>query len=372
MRLDGHKLLQVWQWGPGVQSERTVADLIQVCREYGFTGVVVKALDGTTWMGAIDPTPSAIGSVAAARRQGEELHAAGLFYGVWTNPLDADLAEQARLTASLGSAPEIDAVFLDAEPYAHFWGAWRPAGRAREFMERVRSEAPGACLVLQPDPRPGRLAELRPDEWIPYVAALAGQHYFNTFQVDPAEEMARAVALGQQWSLPVYPTVPGSAPVDELQAAMQVLVDRGVRGCIMWRLGVAGAGQLAAIGGTSFGPAPSPAVPDPMLEGADPRSKTRLVEDSTWRGELPLRFTEAQALAYLQSRGHEVIPTNAIGLAAVTAFRLGLPYLNPGPAVEGEHEETLDGQPWMVQRFANVTIKWSSQTGVALHPVNLL
>ncbi|MBI4497559.1 MAG: hypothetical protein HY689_06670 [Chloroflexi bacterium] len=346
MRLDGHKLLQVWQWN--TQAEQTVAAVVRVCRTAGFTGMVVKALDGATWMGRVDPTPAALRSVDDARRQAEESHAAGLVYAVWTIPRDRDLAEQARLTAALAAAPEIDAVFLDVEPYLpSFWGAWRPAGRARDFMERIRAAAPDAALVLQPDPRPGRLAEIRPDEWLPYTSALAGQHYFHLFETDPAEEMARALALGEQWGLPVYPTLPGEASADDLRTAVHALRGLGGRGCVLFRLGVATAAQLRAVGGVDFD-----------AVGSAPASG------------LPFRTTEAAALAYVQSRGHTVVPDHAIGRAALTARRLGLPYLDPGPAVEDEHEELLDGGRWMVQRFTNLTIKWSDATGVLLHPVN--
>jgi hypothetical protein len=354
MVLNGQKLVQVWQWAPSAQSERTVADVVKRCKDFAFTGTLVKALDGVDWMGKFDPTPAALRSVDDARRQANEAHAAGLLYAVWTNPLDRDLAQQAQMTAALARAPEIDAVFLDAEPYPKFWGAMRPVGRAREFMQRVRDGAPDAYLVLQPDPRQARLNELRPEEWIPFIDALSGQHYFSDFQVDPVSEVERAVALGLQVDRPIYPTLPGNAPPAQLTTAVKELIKREVGGCVMFRLGTCDGPRLKAIGSAEF----------PKVRSL----ANRLIHEGADGGRA--RISEAEALRHLQSRGHAVPPSFAIGRAAIGAYQLGLPYTDPGPAVEPEREEVVDGKRWAVQRFANMTFKWSSETGVLLKEVN--
>lgn len=212
------RILQVWQYGGSVAAERSLDDAIILANACGFDALLCKALDGTTWMGAIDSSPDALSSATEIASQQQRAHAAGLRYFVWTNPLwTVDRSRQADLTAEAALAA--DGLFLDAEPYDQFWGAWRPTGDARAFMERIRQRAPGAFLVLQPDPRPQRLLELRPEEWLPYVQVLSGQHYWSDFQRPPTvehakAELAQAQEMGRVYGVKVWPTVPGNAPIE--------------------------------------------------------------------------------------------------------------------------------------------------------------
>lgn len=202
------KLLQIWQW-----EGRTLQDAIAACKASGFTGLLVKALDGTAWMGGgIDPSPWALGSPAEVQAQADVAHLAGLYYFVWTNPLaTGDLSLQARLTAAAANA--CDGLFLDVEPYAQFWGPWRPVGMAGDFMLAVRNQAPNAFIALQPDPREAHLNEIRVLEWLLYCDALAGQHYWSDFRSDPVDELEYAMQLAARYSVPVLPTLPGNAPI---------------------------------------------------------------------------------------------------------------------------------------------------------------
>ena len=289
--MNGHKLLQVWQWGQPTQAEVYIEEAIALCQRFGYTGVSVKAIDGTRWMGDVTSQqnqPEALRSLADIRLQAQKVHAANLYYAVWTNPLGE--AGEADLAGSIAALGEVDALFLDVEPYDQFWGAWRPEGEARAYMERIRELAPRAYIVLQPDPRAGRLAEIRPEEWLPYCNAIAGQHYFSTFGVDPLSEMDRAVGLGAElraiypWlDLGVYPTLPsGSTDPGELAQAVRRLEDHGVRGIVHWRMGDANIPQLEAVGGFvpwdgipwDVGPTPAEPAPTPEVPTSEPASVT--------------------------------------------------------------------------------------------------
>jgi hypothetical protein len=230
------RLLQVWQW-----EGSTLMQAIQICKQYGFTGLLVKALDGASWMSQFDPSKDAIGSVGEVQWQAEIAHLAGLYYFAWTNPLQDNLAVQADQTAQIANA--CDGVFLDVEPYNQFWGPNAPAGLASSYMQAIRDDAPDAFIALQPDPRPSALQAIRIDEWLPYCDAMAGQHYFSDFGSDPRAELALAVLLGHAHHIPILPTLPGNAsgiwPTDLISA---------FPGFVVWRMGSTSTATLARLG----------------------------------------------------------------------------------------------------------------------------
>ena len=206
------KLLQVWQWG-----DTTPQQVMDQARSYGFTGLLVKALDGPQWMGDYDPSPYALSSPENVREQAALAHSQGMYYFVWTNPRQFQIQLQADLTAEATKA--CDGVLLDIEPYEQFWGPWAPIGLAAQFMTLLREKAPRAYIGLQPDPRISALSALRISEWVPRADSIWGQHYWNDFNSDPVSELVHAAALGMLYSMPVLPTLPGNAtgfPVDAI------------------------------------------------------------------------------------------------------------------------------------------------------------
>jgi hypothetical protein len=232
------KLLQFWQ-------PFDLDDAIAACHRYGYTGILVKALDGTTWMSRYDISRDAISNLEEVEYQAGVAHADGLYYFAWTNPLSGlELALEATLTAQVARA--CDGVFLDVEPYAQFWGSGVAAGVASQFMQWVRAEAPAAFLALQPDPRGGALGSIRVWEWTPYVDALAGQHYWSDFGSNARSELIYAQQLGEVYGLPILPTLPGNAaqgsfPTDAIAA---------LPGFAVWRWGSAPTNVLAELGST--------------------------------------------------------------------------------------------------------------------------
>jgi hypothetical protein len=230
------RLLQVWQW-----EGSALMQAIQLCKQYGFTGLLVKALDGASWMSTFDHSEDAIGSVGEVQWQAEIAHMAGLYYFAWTNPLQTNLAVQADQTAQIANA--CDGVFLDVEPYNQFWGPDATAGLASSFMQAIREDAPDAFIALQPDPRPSALQSIRVDEWLPYCDAMSGQHYFSDFGSDPRAELALALLLGHAHHIPILPTLPGNAagvwPTDLIS---------GLPGFVVWRMGSTPPATLARLG----------------------------------------------------------------------------------------------------------------------------
>lgn len=237
------KLLQVWQYGQPTAAENGLDDAIATAKQFGFDGLLVKAIDGLTWMAEVDPHADAIGSVDQVAQQCARAHAAGLQYFVWTNPRhDIDVDQEATLSGQLAAA--CDGLFLDVEPYRQFWNNNAPIGQAAHFMEVVRQQAPSAFIALQPDPRPQALAGIRVTEWIPSCNAIAGQHYWTDFGSDPRAELARAAALGVQFGLPVLPTLPGNAD----PASVPTDLVAGFPGFVAWRMGTTGPAMLQVLG----------------------------------------------------------------------------------------------------------------------------
>ncbi|HEY3058845.1 MAG TPA: hypothetical protein VGL99_07735 [Chloroflexota bacterium] len=266
------KLLQLWKFGGSGRDADNLADAIGRAQQHGFDGLLVKALDGTEWMSAFDSGADAIASSDQVAAQRDACHAAGLKYYVWTNPLhNVDLDVQATRTAAAALAS--DGIFLDVEPFAGpppFWGPLRPPGLADGFMRRVRELAPDVWIALQPDPRPGRLAEIRPEEWFPYINAFAGQHYWTDFSPSAESwatrarlELSNAAEIGRHWNKPVLPTLPGISnatafPIDML---------RDFPGFVVFRLGTTSSESLNLLGSIpandSVAPGPPPHI-DPF------------------------------------------------------------------------------------------------------------
>jgi hypothetical protein len=234
------RLLQVWEWG-----SVTLGEAIDLCLANGFTGLCVKALDGIDWMDQFDNSADALGSVGDVIGQAEACNEAGLYYFTWTNPRhDVDLEEEAALTARIANAS--DGLLLDTEPYRQFWGANAPSGLAEGFMQAIREKAPDAFLGLQPDPRPNALAEIRVQEWLPYVDIFCGQHYWTDFGTLPLAELEYAMQLGQQYGLPVLPTLPGLAAPNAFHTVELLL--QTFPGFVVWRMGTTPQATLATLG----------------------------------------------------------------------------------------------------------------------------
>lgn len=188
-------------------------------------------------------SPDAIRSVDQVARQTEYCHSQGIKYYVWTNPLsNQSIQTQGEASGNLANA--CDGLFLDVEPYAQFWGAYKPVGLAKSLCEKIRSIAPSAFICLQPDPRPTQFPGIRPEEWLPYMDAVAGQHYWPTFQVPAQQELEAALQFSETCGLPNYPTLDYQLNPSDLDTPLIAQFP----GFVLFVMGYAGPNVLEAVG----------------------------------------------------------------------------------------------------------------------------
>lgn len=255
------KLLQRWQFAS--QAEKSLAAEIALCQQYGFDGIMAKALDGTMWMANVDR--GGLGSVDDVRRSADACHEAGLTFHVWCNPLASDVDAQADMMAAAMNA--CDGGAFDTEPYQHFWGAWQQPGLAARLMQRIVGQT-DKPRIWQPDPRPEHLAELRPDEWGPHMTHFHPQDYVTDFYFSPSAALMRALLsngqrFADQYGLQWGTTLPGIASADLLPA--DAIQQDG--GFTVWRIGSTNGDMLAYLGGLTMAggnpqPQPEPTEPD--------------------------------------------------------------------------------------------------------------
>jgi len=320
------KILQIWMYGAPTAAENGLDDTIATAKQFGFDAIAQKALDGLTWMGAIDHHPDAIGSVDQVAQLTARAHAAGLQFYCWTNPRhDVDVDVEATLTGQLANA--CDGVFLDTEPYAQFWNNDAPIGQAAHFMAVLRQTAPLAFIALQPDPRPQALAGIKVDEWAPRCNAIAGQHYWTDFSSDPRAELANAAALGQRFGLPVFPTLPGNAD----PASVPTDLVAAFPGFVVWRLGSTGPAMLQVLGAIApSAPASAPA-PDPS-QAATPAAPDATVPRETpddWPAQWPTwREAAINYKGIADAVGKELADQNAAVARAAVELAAALSHLH--------------------------------------------
>jgi len=274
-------LIQVWQWGSPIASERNLAEICDTALAFGFDGLVVKCLDGLDWAASYFFGEDAPDSVAQVTQQHAYCAGRGLQYYAGVNPLyfdDARLDEEAALVGELANVT--DGVVLDLEPFARYWGANRVEGAATRFLNGVRAVSPAGVLIFQPDPRPDRLQELRPEEWFAQCDILAGQHYWPDFSSDPTAELTWAKTLGEQWGKPIWPTLPGNAhpgefPLDLIAANP---------GFLVWRLGSTGPAVLSLLGPLVLSGEEPPVGPEPDPQPLSPAGEATFADLVNWCG----------------------------------------------------------------------------------------
>lgn len=230
-------ILQQWQYGGTTAAEKSIDEAISTARDYAAAGIAEKVCDGLTWMGNVAiGSPSSLADVIAHR---DKCLAAGLVYLPWTNPLHGSrnfLSQQARQYAAIGK--ECGFLVWDSEPYASFWGANRPVDDAAIMLEEFRSLAPNCANIWQPDPRPGRLAELRPDEWAEHMNVYAPQSYWTDFGTAVEGEIDRAAAQAEQFGIAeCAPTIPANGDPAAVPVALGRMATHGMVSCLAWRLG---------------------------------------------------------------------------------------------------------------------------------------
>jgi hypothetical protein len=265
------RCLQIWQYS-GAQAEQTLDAAIDTCLTYGFDTLLVKALDGTMWMGAVDSGADALRTLDDVALQSQYANARGIRFVCWTNPLQADMMQQADMSAAIANA--CDGVAFDTEPYAGFLGAYPPVGLCASFMQRVRSQVDQSKIIaLQPDPRENALLEVRFwDEWAPNGAThYMPQDYVTDFYFNPTADLMRALLnrtaeVAAQTGLVAMPTLPGNCGDNGLFAADTL---QQFAGFVSWRMGTTPPDALSFLGGTTLSQPTEDPCSDAVSRAAD-------------------------------------------------------------------------------------------------------
>ena len=166
-------LVWVWQFSTDAEPNSIAARL----RDYGF-GVIVKTHDGLDWMSEFDTSQYAVSGHPQVQTLSEYFEGAGVPFHAWCVLRGDKPIEEARMAASvlLSGARSL---FLDVEPHAGFWRG-TPAD-AVTFGRELRRLVPDGEVVLSIDARPWLKNSIPLQEFLPFVNAIAPQHYWHTF-----------------------------------------------------------------------------------------------------------------------------------------------------------------------------------------------
>jgi LysM repeat protein len=168
-----HHLVWVWQFSTDDEPN----GIAQRLRDQGM-GVLLKTHDGVEWMAEYDTSEYAVSGHPQVKTLAEYFEGAGVPFHAWAVLHGDKPIEEARMAAAvlLSGARSI---FLDVEPHAGFWRG-TPADATR-FGEELRRLVPDGEVVLSIDARPWLKNAIPLNEFLPYIDAIAPQHYWRTF-----------------------------------------------------------------------------------------------------------------------------------------------------------------------------------------------
>jgi LysM repeat protein len=168
-----HHLVWVWQFSTDAEPNMIAARL----RDHDL-GVILKTHDGVEWMAEYDTSRYAVSGHPQVKTLSEYFEGAGVPFHAWCVLHGEDPIEEARMAAAvlLSGARSI---FLDVEPHGGFW---RGTGAdATAFGKELRRLVPDGEVVLSIDARPWLKYEIPLKEFMPFINAIAPQHYWHTF-----------------------------------------------------------------------------------------------------------------------------------------------------------------------------------------------
>jgi len=168
-----HHLVWVWQFSTDAEPE-TIAPRL---RNHDL-GIILKTHDGVEWMAEYDTSRYAVSGHAQVQTLAQYFEGAGVPFHAWCVVHGDKPVEEARVAAAvlLSGARSI---FLDVEPHGGFWRG-TPAD-ATAFGQELRRLVPDAEVVLSIDARPWLKNAIPLQEFLPYINAIAPQHYWTTF-----------------------------------------------------------------------------------------------------------------------------------------------------------------------------------------------
>jgi LysM repeat protein len=279
-----HHLVWVWQFSTDAEPETIAARLAK----YGM-GIIHKTHDGIEWMAEYDTSRYAVSGHPQVQTLANYFEAAGVPFHAWCVLHGEKPIEEARMAAAvlLSGARSI---FLDVEPHGGFWRG-KPAD-ATAFGTELRRLVPDAEVVLSIDARPWLKNAIPLKEFMPFVNAIAPQHYWRTFDtqanydkyreagfpvpsegITPEFLLATTLAAYGDVQLPIHHTGQGSteSPVEWarfINAAYAMNADF----LSVWRYGVTPDDVLTVVASQ---PARQPAVAEGVQTGP---SVTHVVE----------------------------------------------------------------------------------------------
>ena len=232
----------LWLWMFAAQAERTWAEALATARQLaGAKVLLVKALDGQTWMSAFDSGQGALDGLARLRQLQDVAAGQGCEVVPWVVPHDrTDAAAHAALGTPL---------LVDLEPYARFWTD--TAAGVVAYLAGLRAGGVRE-LYVSIDPRPAARAALGVAEWAQTVTGLLPQLYWTDFGTTP-EACLVYLAQCQALGAPVFPVLPGdgAAAFAGFWAAARA---QGCAGVSAWRLGSMDAAALRSFAGLAVAP----------------------------------------------------------------------------------------------------------------------
>lgn len=240
-------------------AEQSMAEIASTMRTYaGSTVLLVKAVDGQTWMGHFDKSTLSIDSSESWHARVAQGAAAGITVLPWVVP---NVPGDATGVAALGTT-----LVVDAEPKesTNFW-----QGSASDFAEYLLALRQDGVteLYVSIDPRQWALDALGVAQWAHLCDALMPQLYWTDFQ----QSIQTVFTFNQQcltFGVPVIPVLPYDATAADLATfwGWCSASPTPAPSPSLWKMGPATAAQLSAFGALAL-PAPTPApqpTPDPL------------------------------------------------------------------------------------------------------------
>jgi LysM repeat protein len=183
-----HHLVWVWQFSTDAEPNDIALRLLK-----NNMGVLLKTHDGVEWMSEYDTSKYAVSGYPQVQVLSQYFEGAGVPFHAWCVLHGADPIQEARLAAAvlLSGARSI---FLDVEPHGGFWNG-TPAG-ATAFGQELRRLVPDGEVVLSIDARPWLKNEIPLQSFMPFINAIAPQHYWKTF--DTPANYEKYAAAGHQ------------------------------------------------------------------------------------------------------------------------------------------------------------------------------
>ena len=264
----------VWHWKGDVLAENTIDEVAQTIKRMAphVTEVFVKTSDytprtGARWQGYWDSKRAlAIDGPSSIDQWVQILGRYGLNFHAWCVVRGLDVAAETDLIVAACQRPGVRSMILDVEPYEGFWSAGRDG--IRPYMLRVRRQIPGSFHIgMSVDPRAHHFASIYPQEWFPYINSVHPQVYWVTFRRTPSDALQEAFNVWGNYGRPIIPVLQGDSPVQEMQTAHNLAVQRHhAPGLSWWRMGVIGPAQWPGVNrpivvGTPV-PEPPPVPPE--------------------------------------------------------------------------------------------------------------